>query len=154
MSCDVVKTKSKLKEIIFNCFHVIVVSTILAFNSSTIKKIYTFSTYNSLTPITVKKLKVKKSKAYILATSHLSPSTPDVCEKIPYYEIKPNDCLKEVENSIKGQITTAYLNKKNGKIIIFKRFPFKGTIYCSLSLLTYCLTFQLLRALRKKSQAS
>lgn len=139
MSCDVVKSKSKLKGIIFNCFQLAAIITILYRIWATSVHIYDFMSLSQKISVKITDVRFFKTKAFVHFDYHLNNTLTTSYEKIPYFTIKPREDLQSLTQALKSQISHGFLNKKKEKVVIFKQFPFKDTIYTLLIILSYTL---------------
>lgn len=140
MSLDVVKNKSNSKPFILALIHILASIIILSFNLDTLKSSKDFFDLKTTTPITVTSIEARNSKIYINYKATLIHPNKDLKETLPYFKLSASHSLPALESELKKSLKEAFVNSSDpDSIHIFKRFPFKKSIYLGLEIALYTL---------------
>ena len=135
---DVVKSKSKLPSISRFFIHLIFIPVIIVQAVPCIKKIYFYVSLSNRLPIIVKEVNwlppLVEVKFYF--TSYGTPYHQS--ERLKYLKVHSLPQFEAIKNNIKEKINTGYYSPKKPTTAYLSRpFPFKKTIFFSLSALLY-----------------
>jgi len=137
---DVVKSKSKLPSISRFFIHLIFIPLLITQAIPCIKKIYFYTSLTKKLPITVQEVSwlppIVEVKFYFTSYG----LTYYQSEKLNYLKVHSLPQFEAIKNNIKEKINTGYYcPKKPDKVYLSRLFPFKKTIFFSLSTLLYAI---------------